>query len=281
MADGAPEVPARFWRAVEAIHAVVYFAPDTRASYDAIGLRGFWMGYFASRSAALGAASPELVTALFFNFAPAMVRRALPDAWQRASPPDVLIEREELAVRTLSPLLPEAPHEPVADQLETLIAGLDLAGRPLAAAHSVVGGSPSPIARLWRAVTVLREYRGDGHVAALVAAGLDGTEANISHAATGALPPDQQSHRGWSDAEWAAGVERLRARGWLDGSALTPAGVRGRAEIERTTDVAAALALGGLSEGARDALVADVVRLASGPVERGVPYPNAMGVLRP
>ncbi|HEX4430902.1 MAG TPA: hypothetical protein VHZ96_16665 [Frankiaceae bacterium] len=275
-----PEVPPRFWRAVEAIHAVVYFAPDARASYDAIGLRGFWMGYFASRSAALGEASPDLVTALFFNFAPAMVRRALPDAWRRASPANVLVAREDLAVRTLAPLLPESLSETLVDGLETAVAGLDLAGRPLAAAQSGVGGSASPIARLWRAVTVLREYRGDGHVAALVAAGLDGAEANISHAASGALPPDQQSHRGWSDAEWGAAIGRLRARGWLDADArLTAEGTRRRADIERATDVAASRAFAGVA--GRAALFDSVVRLASGPVKRGVPYPNAMGVLRP
>ncbi len=279
MAEALPGLPARFWRAVEAIHAVVYFAPDARASYEAIGLRGFWMGYFASRSAALGSAPPALVTALFFNFSPAMVRRALPDAWERAAPAEVLAVREELAVRTLTPLLAEGPDEQVVGGLQTMVAGLDLAGRPLAAAQSGVGGSSSATARLWRAVTVLREYRGDGHVAALVAAGVDGVEANVSHAATGALPPDQQSHRGWSDAEWAAAARRLQARGWLAGSDLTPSGTQARADIERATDVAAARAFEGVT--GAEALIDGVVRLASGPVELGVPYPNAMGVLRP
>src|SRR6201995_3901905 len=109
-------VDARFWRAVEAIHAVVYFAPDARAAYDGIGLRGYWMGYFASRAAALGPASPELVTALFFGFAPAMVHRALPDAWRRVSPEVVLARREELAVRTLSPFVADAPPGAVLDR---------------------------------------------------------------------------------------------------------------------------------------------------------------------
>ncbi len=279
MADVVPAEGTRFWRAVEAIHAVVYFAPDARDSYDAIGLRGFWMGYFASRSAALGAAAPELVTALFFNFSPAMVRRSLPDAWERSSPPAVLAAREDLAVRTLTPLLPEGSFAAEVAALEAMVGGLDWAGRPLAAAQAGVGGSPSLVARLWRAVTVLREYRGDGHVAALVAAGLDGAEANVSHAATGALPPEQQSHRGWTDGEWRAAAERLRARGWLDASGLTPSGKEGRADIERATDLAAARAFVGIP--APGALVDGIVRLASGPVAHGVPYPNAMGVLHP
>jgi hypothetical protein len=279
---GHVNVSPAFWRAVEAVHAVVYFAPDTRAMYDAIGLRGFWMGYFASRSAALGAASPELVTALFFGFAADMVRRALPDAWERAAPADVLAAREELAVRTLTPLLPEVPLEPLADRLEGVALGLDLAGRPLAAAHVTVAGSELPIARIWRAATVLREYRGDGHVAALVAAGLDGVEANASHAATSALPAEQRTHRGWSEEEWAAAQERLRARGWLDGEGLlTAAGLAGREAVEQVTDDASARAFAGLSQAYVDELTTDLMRIAAGPVERGVPYPNAMGVLRP
>jgi hypothetical protein len=275
-------VPARFWRAVEAIHAVVYFAPDGRATYDGIGLRGYWMGYFASRAAALGPASPELVTALFFGFAPAMVHRALPDAWRRVSPEVVLARREELAVRTLSPLVAAAPPGAVLDRLERLVPTLDLAGRPLAAAQSTVGGAASPVARLWRAVSVLREYRGDGHVAALVAAGLDGIEANVCHAATGALPAEQRSHRGWTEAEWASAMDRLRDRGWLgaDGR-LTAEGSARRGAIENATNAAAARALAACGQAEVDELTDDLVRLAAGPSESGVPYPNAMGVRRP
>lgn len=275
-------VAPRFWRAVEAIHAVVYFAPDARATYDGIGLRGYWMGYFASRAAALGPATPELVTALFFGFSPGMVRRALPDAWGRVSPEVVLAAREDLAVRTLSPLLADTLPGAVVERLEHVLSTLDLAGRPLAAAQITVGGRASPVARLWRAATVLREYRGDSHVAALVAAGLDGAEANVSHAATGALPPEQPSHRGWTDAEWADAVARLRQRGWLDNAgALTPEGSAGRGAIELSTDAAAARAVAGVSQNEVDELTADVARLAAGPAEGLVPYPNAMGVLRP
>ena len=267
---------------MEAVHAVGYFAADSREAYKAIGLRGFWMGYFASRSAALGSASPELVTALFFGFSPGMVRRALPDAWQRATPAEVLVSREDLAVRTLTPLLPDMALEPLANRLAGISSGLDLAGRPLAAEHVTVAGAGSPVARIWRAATVLQEYRGDGHVAAVVAAGLDGVEANASHAATGALPAEQRTHRGWSEDEWAAGLKRLRVRGWLDGDGtLTAAGMVGREAIERATDDAAARAFAGLSQVYVDELTADLMRLASGPVARGVPYPNAMGVLRP
>ena len=77
-------VKRSFWQAVEVIHDVVYFAPDTKQRYEAIGLKGYWMGYIASRSAALGTPSPEVVVALFHGFAPRLIGRALPDAWSMA-----------------------------------------------------------------------------------------------------------------------------------------------------------------------------------------------------
>ncbi len=278
----APALAPRFWRAIEALHAVVYFAPDARDSYEAIGLRGFWMGYFASRSAALGPASPELVTALFFGFAPRMVERALPDAWTRTIPSIVLATREELAVRTLKPLLPRAPVPAVVRGLEGLLGTLDLAGRPLAAAQMTVPGADTPVARLWRAVTVLREYRGDGHVAALVAAGLDGAEANLSHAGTGALPAEQRANRGWTEDEWNAARHRLRLRGWVDhNGALTPIGWAARQSIEHATDIAVSRVFSQTTHLDQEDLMFNVIRLASGPVRSRVPYPNAMGVLPP
>lgn len=267
---------------MEALHAVVYFAPDARESYEALGLRGFWMGYFASRAAALGPASPEVVTALFFGFAPSMVARSLPDAWARTTPAKVLAAREDLAVRTLTPLLPKGPLPSIADRLDALLPTLDLAGRPLAAAQLTVSGADTPVARLWRAVTVLREYRGDGHVAALVAAGLDGAEANLSHAGTGALPAEQRANRGWTEAEWIAARRRLRLRGWLDHKgALTPQGWAARQAIERSTDLSVQRVLLSLTPVDRQDLVFDLIRLASGPARHAVPYPNAMGVLPP
>ena len=90
------------WRALEAVHAVVYFAPDAKAVYGELGLRGFWMGYFASRAAALGAPGPLLVTALFYGFAPRMVAKALPSAWEITEPARVLAARRALARSALA-----------------------------------------------------------------------------------------------------------------------------------------------------------------------------------
>ena len=84
-----PTTPRRAWLALEAVHAVTYFAPESRAALADLGLRGFWMGYFAGRAAPLGPVGPGVVEATFFNFHPAMVRRAIPDAWTFASPESV------------------------------------------------------------------------------------------------------------------------------------------------------------------------------------------------
>lgn len=93
------------WQLLEPIHAAIYFAPEAAAEYKRVGLEGFWMRYFASRAQALGAASPDVVSATFFNFAPEMVRRSLPDAWTLSTPEDVRAGRLHAADGMLSRLL--------------------------------------------------------------------------------------------------------------------------------------------------------------------------------
>jgi hypothetical protein len=268
------------WRALEAVHAVVYFAPGAKAAYGALGLRGYWMGYFASRSAALGTPGPRLVTALFYGFAPRMVERALPDAWGFADPARVLDVRLEVARSALAPHASDGLDGP-ADLLTSVLAALDLSGRPLAAAHLYVPVPSDPLSRIWHAATVLREYRGDGHIAELVSARVDGVECHRLHG--GSLVAQQREFRGWTEEEWADAGERLHGRGLVDAAGeRTPAGHELRTEIESGTDRSAAGALRTLDEAELRAL-SD----ALGPVARSlaatgaVPYPNAMGVARP
>lgn len=268
------------WRIVEAVHACVYFAPETKAAYGALGLRGYWMGYFASRSAALGAPSPRLVTALFYGFAPRMVERALPDAWTFADPARVLDTRQELARSALA----EHPGDGLAaaaDLVTAVLTALDVAGRPLAAAHLDVPAPADPLSRVWHAATVLREYRGDGHVAELVAAQVDGVECHRLHG--GSLVSQQREFRGWTEEEWADAGERLRARGLLDADGeKTPGGHELRTEIERGTDRSAAAALRTLGDSELRVLRDGLRPVAESLANAGaVPYPNAMGVARP
>jgi hypothetical protein len=99
-------VAAEMWRVIEPIHAVTYFAPECEQGFKDIGLRGFWMGYFAGRSAPMGPVTAPVVTATFFNFMPAMVERAIPDAWTFASPDAVLEARVATASAVLRRVVP-------------------------------------------------------------------------------------------------------------------------------------------------------------------------------
>ena len=275
----------RMWPAFETYHAQIYFVPEAAEAYRRLGLKGGWMGYFASRAAALGAASAELVTAVFFNFHPAMVARALPDAWALASPEDIIAARLETADVALRRLIPDHVGSPAESEAAALLREAAeapaLSGRPLFAALRSLPWPDQPHLVMWHACTLLREHRGDGHVASLTAAGLDGCEAHVTLTATGSVPRDTlQSNRKWTDEDWAAAEERLRERGWLDAAGnITEAGRAGRAEVEARTDALAEepwRALG--PERAERLLERRTPRARAINDAGGVPVPNPVGV---
>jgi len=272
-----------FWQGVEVIHDVVYFAPDIRERFDAIGLKGWWMAYFASRSAALGTPEPKLVTALFYGFAPRAVERVLPDAWSMADRQVVLDTRLQLARDALAPAVGDLDIDPLATVLETIVDGLDFSGRALAAAHASVDRPADAIGRLWWAATVLREYRGDSHVALLTTNDLDGAEANALAQADGRAPERQRETRGWTEDEWAAAFGRLEQHGWVDVSGKTTAeGHQFRNQLEDDTDRVCSACFTddmlALAEAAEDSLV----ELARAIKENGaVTFPNPTGTRVP
>jgi hypothetical protein len=251
----------RMWALFESVHIVSYFAAEPRAEFERSGLRGYWRGYFAGRAAPIGEVGAAPVIAAFFSFAPAMVARAVPSIWDVITPAEALRAREAGAVAAMRNLLGLAAGQAVpddvaqaADLLAAATADIGTAGRPLGAPNAALPIPGEPLARLWHAATVLREHRGDGHVAALVAADIDGAEAlvlrsGVDLAADGALgrqawgwTRDQlQPIRGWDDAQWDAAAGRLASRGLLrpDGAA-TPAGVARYEDAEQATDRAAA-----------------------------------------
>ncbi|MCO8271695.1 hypothetical protein M1L60_13950 [Actinoplanes sp. TRM 88003] len=231
------------WALFEPLHAVTYFAPGAAAAFENKGLTGFWRRYFAGRAAAFGAVGAGPVTAAFFGFAPAMVARALPSVWGRISPREALAARTAGATATLTELFAGEQPAEVADLLEQAARMADLGGRVLAAAHADLPWPDDAVGRLWHAATVLREHRGDGHVAALLTAGVDGCESLVWRAGLegGRLREVTQPARGWTDDEWQAAADRLRQRGWLaaDGSA-TAAGRAAYGRVEQLTDELAA-----------------------------------------
>jgi hypothetical protein len=238
---GAVTLRRSFWHAVETIHHVVYFSPDAKAAFEAVGLKGTWMGYFASRSVALGTPPPEVVVATFHGFAPRMVHRALPTAWERASRDDILTARYALARETIAPGFADVDVAALAAGLQAGLPGLDLAGRPLAAGHLALPVPDDDLGAVWHAASTLREFRGDSHLAVLTAAGIDGVAANVLAVAAGMALTGQQQLRGWTDDEWLAGADRLRSRGWIDErDAITEAGIVARTQIETDTDHATA-----------------------------------------
>ncbi|MGA5407335.1 SCO6745 family protein [Streptomyces lavendulocolor] len=235
----------QMWHLLEPLHAVLYYAPETFEEAAALGYatEERWPSYFAWRAAPLGPVGAGQVTAAFYGFAPAMVERYVPAAWETAAPADVLAARLRAVDRFYRRLLGEeagALKEAAALARRAAEAAVH-AGRPLAAANAALEWPGEPHLELWQAATVLREHRGDGHLAALLAAGLDPAESLVSFAAVGAASPEVFASRGWSAEQWAAARERLVARGLLtpDGTA-TDAGRALRDEVERRTDEMAA-----------------------------------------
>lgn len=228
----------------ELVHAIAYLCPEVQDEFEALGLEPRGQGYVAGRAAPMGAVGPELAIATFYNFNPALHRYALPAAWGIASPDEVLAARFR-GIQAVYERV-EAPTDGLEELTDLAVRaadGLDLAGRPLAAANAGVALPDAPFARAWQALTVLREFRGDGHIAALVVAELAPVEALALYAAWQATVSDRflKASRGWDEDVWAAAEDRLRDRGWMaaDGT-LTPEGIRERNAVEEMTDRLAA-----------------------------------------
>jgi hypothetical protein len=242
-----PTMVRQLWQLIEPVHALLYYAPELTEEAATLGLATDerWPGYFALRSAPLGAAGPELVTATYYSFSPRMVAEYVPAVWSVADPAKVLDARLSGMDQALRALLGDRVDSPELAEAAALARraaeAADLAGRPLAAANADLPWPDAPHLALWQAATVLREHRGDGHVAALLTAGLDPTEALVSFAAVGAAPVEVFASRRWSAQEWAAARDRLAGRGLVDADGLaTDAGRRLRDEVERRTDELAA-----------------------------------------
>ncbi|MGZ4727049.1 MAG: SCO6745 family protein [Acidimicrobiales bacterium] len=242
MSTVEPIVARKMHRTLEPYHGVVYFSPEAAARYRALGLADRQMGYFASRAAAMGPVPGEVVVATFFNFAPAEVLRCIPAAWDRATPAAVLAARlagiDETLRRIIGDDLDGAGVAEAADLARTATEACTAEGRPLYAGHRSLPWPDPPHLVLWHALSLLREHRGDGHIAAMVVEGVDGCEALVIHGATGEVPAAVlQASRARTDDEWAAAEARLRDRGWLDADgALTEAGRAHRQWVEDRTD---------------------------------------------
>ena len=279
-----PKLARRFFDRFEPVHAVTYFSPESRAAFDGLGYRGFWMGYFAGRSAPLGVVPTEVVTAMFYNFAPGRVAKALPAAWEVAPPGSALRAREDSAVATLRRYgLTDDGVRPAADLAAKAARHAPLDGRPLFAANAALPWPSEPLATLWHATTLLREQRGDAHVAVLASSGLSGRESNVLHAAAGRVPAEMiMRSRDYDEDQWRDYQNQLAQRGLLDADgALTDTGRALKQHIEDTTDALSLSALAALDDAEVEELFRALTPIARAVVAAGdVPAATPMGLSR-
>lgn len=265
---------------IEPLYAISFLAEESTAAYEELGLEPRGQGYVAGRACPLGAVGPGAATATFYNFNPALIHHALPGAWEIATPAEVLAARagamEQLYARVE---LPTEGLEEATELARDAGHAADCTGRPLAAANAEVGAPGTPYADLWQALGVLREHRGDGHVALLVTGSITPVEALVLYAGWQDKVSKRflQKTRLWDDEAWSAGEAALRERGWLDDDGLTGEGRARREELESRTDELAAQPYEALGEDRAQRLFALLHPLAVALDEAGAwPRPLAL-----
>ncbi|MFJ3664039.1 hypothetical protein ACIPPM_26680 [Streptomyces sp. NPDC090119] len=237
----------QLWHLLEPFHALVYFAPEVEQEMAALGYgtRDRWPVYFPLRAAPLGEVGAERVTSAFYSFSPRMVSEHMKRAWDISGPREVLAARLRGIDRAYRAILGDRVDGPGLAEAAALARraaeSAATEGRPLAAANAELPWSEAPHLQLWHAATILREHRGDGHLAALLVEGLDPVESLVSFAAIGAASVERFESRGWNRAEWAAARERLAVRGLVEpDGAATQEGRVLRRRVEDHTDRLAA-----------------------------------------
>ena len=175
---------------LELFHAMIYFAPEAEDRFTKLGLKPGRMSYYAGRSAAMGPVGAGVVAATFYNFNPVSVAKSIPAAWDIASPAEVLDARLDAVDAALHRLLGDEvlASDDIAEAAELArIAseGCSPEGKPLYAGHADLDWPETPHLKLWHALTLLREFRGDGHIAALQQAGISGIQSLVLHSGAG------------------------------------------------------------------------------------------------
>jgi hypothetical protein len=258
----------RMFELVEPI-ATVTFSEVPNEAFLALGMRNYWDGYFAGRAAPLGLAPAEVVHAVFYNFADGEVARHIPWVWGKTTPEEAIAVRERGSAAALRQLIGELAEGPglvrAADLATRAAVSAPTEGRVLYAGLRALAVPEEPVARLWHAATLLREHRGDGHNAVLVAHGISGTEAHVLLALSLGMRAEEfgRIHH-LPTARLAAVVDGLRGRGLVDAAGgFTDAGRATKERIEALTDELAAPAYEALSADELDELVAGLEPIAA------------------
>jgi hypothetical protein len=256
----------RMFELLEPICLVTYFADECNEELAALGHRTYWDGYFASRAAPLGRVPAQVVHAAFYSFADGEAARHIPSAWETIPPEASIAAREQGSAASLRRILGEeladSPGLVRAADLTTKAAtSAPTAGRVMYAGMRTLALPNDPVARLWHSATMLREHRGDGHVAALVTARIGGTEAHVLSALEMGIHPPESFGRihHLPKARLAAVMDGLRERGLIDtDSRFTEAGRETRQRIEALTDELAAAPYDALSPAEFAELIAEL-----------------------
>ena len=258
----------RMFDLVEPI-ATVTFSEVPNEAFLALGMRNYWDGYFAGRAAPLGLAPAEVVHAVFYNFADGEVARHIPWVWGKTTPQQAIAVRERGSATALRQLIAELADSPglvrIADLATQAALSAPTEGRALYAGLRALNVPEEPVARLWHAATLLREHRGDGHNAALLAHGIGGTEAHVLLALSLGMRAEEfgRIHH-LPKAQLAAVIDGLRGRGLVDSAGgFTGAGRKIKERIEVLTDELAAPAYDVLSVDELDELIGGLEPIAA------------------
>jgi len=252
----------RLFDLTEPISLVNFFSQEPNDSMAALGFRNYWDGYFAGRSAPLGRVPAEVVHAAFYSFADGEVARHIPKVWDTTTPEAAHAAREQGCVaalrRILGDLVDTSGLACAADLLAKASTGAPTEGRVMYAGLRSLPMPEDPVTRLWHAANMLREHRGDGHVAALVSERIGGTDAHVLSALASGIYPAESFGRihHLPKARLAEVMDGLRDRGLLDATGrLTDAGRATKARIESLTDALAEAPYDGLEPSELDRLI--------------------------
>jgi len=224
----------------EPIGANVYFAPEAQQRYTALGFKDYGSSYFCSRGASLGKPGGMVVAAAFGVFSPAVVVPAVEAGWKVTEPEPLLQARYDGATASLRRLIGEPEPSQLRRAVELLGRGLEAAQH---AGHALYGGLRSlpfpeePIGQLWRCCDMVREHRGDGHIAVWTRYGVQPIEIQLMSELQLGIPLKTYSAtRGWTVEQMDAALDGMRAKGWMEGDAFSPHGRAFREQIESDTD---------------------------------------------
>lgn len=225
---------------INLVHRMVYFVPEADAEYGRFGVDPAG-GYFGSRSAPMGAVPDAVIISTFYNFSPRAVTLAMPGVWAAADPEEWQAARFRVVQQSLSRVGVNLTQDEITEAraiVDPVVAGLNLGGKPLAAANSAVALPDDPLSALWQQITVIREWRGDVHIAVLVTNEIGPSDCLAMQVGAGKFPFRlARATRRWTDDEWTAAQKRLAARGWANGDGtLTSDGFEAREHVESETD---------------------------------------------